>query len=107
MKPTEAQVRELWELCGLRYEYHVIVFGSASKSSGWYFGDRYIGKLPTMDSNNLIRYAVPKLFDELSKLGESYKFDRIWEAIKRALLDGTSIEDSVFWAIYPVLKEVK
>jgi len=87
-KPTDEQKKELWEYFG-KHTYWTY-------ENGW-------DNFPPIDLNNLFKYAVPKVYEDLGRKGESYKFDRIWDAIERALLDKEDVGTAVFWAIYSVI----
>ncbi len=57
-EPTQEQIQAFWEWCGF-------IHGSWQ---GWFelkdYGGKYIGDdLPTIDLNNMFKYAVPKLQD--------------------------------------------
>jgi len=98
-EPTKAQEKEFWERCGFKWW---------DTAEAWCFGkDEVSRELPPIDLNNLFKYAVPKLWKKLNRDGEAYKFDRIWKAIIRALLDGEDISDAVFWVIWEVINDRK
>lgn len=60
-EPTQAEIREFWEWCGLK-----VVSEAARLSSGlyileaWRMPDGEINFRPALDLNNLFKYAVPK-----------------------------------------------
>lgn len=104
-QPTKEQVKELWERCG-----GVLVGANYNDGCPAHFvmlDGKWIMPPETIDLNNLFKYAVPKLWKKLNRDGEAYKFDRIWKAIIRALLDGEDISDAVFWVIWEVINDRK
>lgn len=108
-EPTEAEVKELWEWCGL------------TKAGVWWFSPR--GKMmdvipPRIDLNNLFKYAVPKL-KELNRYNIELKslvnYPSVYLARIEANLNPNAYPNSktndkdpalaLFWAIYKVMKE--
>ena len=115
-KPTEEQIREFWEWCGLLYEG----YGNANRLKA--------KNLPPIDLNNLFKYAVPKLLEEYNI--ESYSFKQcdnwyysevnIWrkgstkhsfeilhdEHIAKHFEQGTDLDEitalALFWALWQV-----
>ena len=90
MKPTNEQIKEFWEWCG-----QVTVRRVRSHEPGSFRDQAYY---PTLDLNNLFKYAVPKLDEETKKA----VFDE-W----LYLMDVNRNEDpalALFWAIYGVIK---
>ncbi len=97
-EPTEAQIKEFWEWCGL-----------IKIKRGWKFpnGDALIDcGNPPIDLNNLFRYAVPKL--------DKYRLEVDWSKIERHFAyaeigekSGTVWNDdpalALFWAIWAVI----
>ncbi len=75
-KPTQEQIRELWEWCGFKIEWDspynksrcAIIFPDGSRhrllSESLDVIVDPIKYLPPMDLNNLFEYAVPKLGDK-------------------------------------------
>ena len=54
-EPTEAQIKEFWEWCGFKFT-----------GGDWcYAPDRmhHLRRPPTIDLNNLFKYAVPRLME--------------------------------------------
>ena len=90
-EPTEAQIKEFWEKCGLYYkDYSVLEAANSCEAmcmdrpiSGWYDSK---GKLvsfktvPVVDFNNLFKYAVPKL-------QEKFSYTEYWELMDKWLDD--------------------
>ena len=83
-----------------RYTYYKSV-------AGWYDpkGKHFIAR-PYLDIKNLFRYPIPKLWIELGKEGQSYKLDRLWDAIKQALSDDTNVAEALGVAVLGIIKEV-
>ena len=93
-EPTDAQKREFWEWCGFRYENHGYdrsVDGEWFDPSGKYFKSG-IKSLPPIDTNNLFKFAVPKVKEHIEKtsaldpVNEPYQLmekvaEEIWEWI--------------------------
>ena len=99
-KPTKEQQTVFWKWYG---------WSPSSGVIGWWVspdGKKEIGGIPIVDYNNLYKYAIPKLFEELSKVGKSFMFDRIWEATVRALLDKEDVALALFWVCDELRKEV-
>ena len=97
MKPTEEQIKELWEWCGWQLEANI---------------DGFV--LPPIDLNNLFRYAVPKFCScELSIEEGIFAVVRVGDPhlgvashlieIKDGRVD-TAFALALFWAIYKVIK---
>ena len=108
-KPTEAQIKELWERCGFVNE--ITRSPSLSGFGGddvynWTRPDKVIHskKLPTIDLNNLFKYAVPKLQD---LRWVKFYFDGECE-LRIGNRGITGVDDdpalALFWAIYEVIK---
>ena len=110
-EPTDEQLREFWEWCGLDIEE----CGSGEKL-GELFGtdviDSYIivhypdggnGRyLPATDLNNLFRWAVPKVFERLSANAEKVAF--INDAVCDSIANECTITLALFWAIWEVIQ---
>ena len=90
-RPTEAQIKEFWEWCGIRYEpdedEFKVIFPD---SQPWYnFGhDWKMDEIePPVDLNNLFKYAVPKVLNltGIDFAGSNEDFDswicRVWYGI--------------------------
>ncbi len=114
--PTEAQVKEFWEKCGLHYypdceciRIKGICWGESEETHGinghWHF------TRPSIDLNNLFKYAVPKVLEG----GRDINLGNTSSGWACIIIDGngeTCNEDkdpalALFWAIYPILKEAK
>ena len=102
MKPTNEQVREFWEWCGVRPEkvYEQLSFRGGS----------YYLKYPELDLNNLFKYAGPKLLDEGWDIMISYNQEfKTWDVelshpTKQAILEQkTTLVTALFWAIWEVI----
>ncbi len=101
MKPTYEQVKEFWEWCGWNYtptykRKSLLEWGwqSPSVTDG-----EYQDYLPSIDLNNLFKYAVPKL--------KSKAFLVLW--MMRLIEDWAEGKEpnpalALFWAIYEVMK---
>ena len=67
-KPTDSQIRELWEKCGFKYD--TTKTKGFVHDIGWRYPDGHvcggchISYLPPIDLNNLSRYAIPKFIKE-------------------------------------------
>ena len=53
-EPTQEQIKEFWEWCGLKGK--------------WAEGGKYL-KFPRLNLTNLFKYAVPLILEELKRLG--------------------------------------
>lgn len=117
-QPTEAQIKEFWEWCGL-----------TRIKRGWKFpdGDALIDcGNPPIDLNNLFKYAVPKLFtwsigknwelqDDLTikENGIKASVDLHWvdpnkyDQIKASEAISETPALALFWAIWEVIKNDK
>ncbi len=106
MKPTEQQIKEIWEWCGLTYEYSPYTNSSGSywyilrdtegstitcNGIGWF----PIGRQLSIDLNNLFEYAVPKLKKEIPP-ARFYAILREWVD---QIMRGDNPADSLFWLI--------
>jgi hypothetical protein len=115
MKPTEEQVKKVWEWCGFWYDTTkstglVMEIGWRSPS-GKVLGGCHVSYLPKIDLNNLFKYAVPKLnaygFYYATELSDEH---RVWVEINGQI--GGVVKDkdpalALFWAIYKVIEEKK
>lgn len=96
MKPTDSEVKEFWESCGLRTEYE-------DEVQYWYDPDgTLIGKgfwewSPPIDLNNLFRYATPLLDEFLDIDTEIIPLLEKW--IKASYLEDKDPAPALFWAI--------
>ena len=90
-EPTEAQIKELWEGCGLKKPHYF--WRSPS-------GKQLTAGTPPVDLNNLWEYVIPQLCKEY----------RNWRSVLHDWIDqctGDYGKDTLalFWAIYEVMKE--
>lgn len=101
-QPTETQIKEFWEWCGLPYDG----YGNTSRLKA--------KNLPVIDLNNLFKYAVPKLIDMKYEITVRC-FDAKWEVNLFAGqqpykdYDLQDVDDpalALFWALWQV-KESK
>ena len=109
-KPTEAQAKEFWEGCGLKYEditdkhiWFTLVYPSGNKETIWRLQ-------PSIDLNNLFKYAVPKLVAIVGR-DKSYTiicqtiYKLLWDNFAGSLGDFQSVLAlTLFWAIWEVIK---
>ena len=89
-KPTEAQIKEFWEWCG----YNWVTYA--------------MGEVPSLDLNNLFKYAVPKITDYT--LGKHFPGGCYAEVYKDTKYHrGYSIDKdpalALFWAIWGVFHD--
>lgn len=100
MKPTDEQIKEFWEWCG-----QVTVRRVRSHEPGSFRDQAYY---PTLDLNNLFKYAVPNL--EIACVRLMGTINRRFEGF--ASIDLNKIGQvehkdpalALFWAIYEVIK---
>ena len=109
-EPTEAQIKEFWEWCGLQLFDHPrigLVWLNIDKSLT-FLGD----KLP-IDLNNLFRYAVPRLAKGIELTVSLHKIHGgLWSCILTTYKgDIATVEAryndpalALFWAIMEVIK---
>ena len=76
-EPTDAQVKEFWGKCG--FAFH----DGSGWMYGWYQEDKLVGQDIKLDLNNLFKYAVPFLIEELAnsmaqKGAVDLDFCRLW-----------------------------
>ena len=93
MKPTDKQIQEFWELCGLKWD---------SVIGHWDYPDSSPhSQLPPIDLNNLWRYAMPKLMGHNYLIGYCVllewikEYTNVWNTVDPAL--------ALFWTIYRAL----
>ena len=94
MKPTEAQVRELWEWCGQKNIIFVDGLCMHDNSKGqrtWL----------NLDLNNLFQYATDRVKD---KIGEKEYFKLLVGWCQKVARGEDHLAKALFWAIYPILK---
>jgi len=109
-KPTQEQIREFWEWCGFeraRFEPTVKGVSKYQYEVGyWVYPDNITDKmiwsqeLPSIDLNNLFKYAVPKLDKELAlTILRSWVFNIL---TTKPAKDNPAL--ALFWPIYKVMK---
>ena len=130
-EPTEEQIKELWEWCGLIHINNleppdVIQVSNSCEAmildrpvNGWYLPMGFepdnpkrlvsVKDYPTIDLNNLFKWAVPNLFWTVGP--------ERWASIMKNWIDEICLGDmlykpeaealALFWAIYKVIKEQK
>ena len=129
MKPTQEQIKEFWEWCGLIHINNPIPIEAANSCeaiaidkplNGWYCPDYAKGtsklisfkETPIIDLNNLFKWAVPKL----EEIGLDIELKRTIEPKWRVIISNytdrppTMGDDdnpalALFWAIWKVVKE--
>jgi len=120
-EPTEEQIKELWEWCGLepikREDSDEVVRWDLPNG-----GFRFYA--PDIDLNNLFKWAVPKLTETYAELRviftygsvmncSLYRFGKLYSRKKNfqwIRIGEQSDKDpalALFWAIYKVIKEVE
>ena len=118
MKPTIEQTEKFWEWCGFKQLpkgnrfYH---FEQTRKVMDWQApSSETIPYLPSLDLNNLFKYAVPKLitlgYDCLISTSEDFYECEICDSrfppVKQAQLKQDKDPAlALFWAIYKVIEE--
>ena len=115
-KPTEEQIKKLWERCGFRYIFGEKVRSGKFTEQNYYWiaptGRRYF-KIPLIDLNNLFAYVMPFLQDK------GYQIDIVCfehkgfavspfyvlddQTRKLVEIKGDDLALALFWAIYEVL----
>jgi len=108
-KPTEAQIKEFWEWCGLvsrEVTYQGKTWREWSNSDGG-FESRYT---PPIDLNNLFKYAVPLAIEELrhykrNTLSVRSARDRLFRKWLCGYQEGVLDEYALFWTIWKVKSE--
>ena len=132
-EPTDLQVKKFWEKCGFyskvitsksadfngiymdkngnfkkmpdTYERTLWHDPEITPDSGcrdyWYAENG----LPPIDLNNLFRYAIPKVYEELCRKGRYYKMMKIYKSVEYQAKWGEYNPDiELFWAIWEALK---
>lgn len=119
-QPTEEQIKELWEWCGLVYINNPIAAGVANSCeamiadkplNGWYFPDYAKGtsKLVSfketlaLDLNNLFKWAVPQLDGYMMFTGEGGVHFIASKGNVKSEAIAEKEELAVFWAILLVI----
>ena len=100
-KPTEAQISELWEWCGirtLRYgtpQIHLLRF---EYPDGTNHSNR-----PPMDLNSLFKYAAPRVWELCTDSTELYRIMDAW--LREYVFNDVDPADTLFWALDKIRKE--
>jgi len=110
MKPTEEQIKELWEKLADDVEHY-----NEDKHRHYRFGEEWTEDEPSIDLNNLFRWAVPKVIagghwlgmitTEMSS-GTQYTFAIYVQKYKTKPEHEASNKDpalALFWAIWEVI----
>ncbi|KKK70402.1 hypothetical protein LCGC14_2924340 [marine sediment metagenome] len=120
-EPTEAQAKEFWEWCGLKFKKQGIMgINYYNTPNGGFVSE------PPIDLNNLFEYAVPKLwnfgllecifhreiamFDDSGKFREQEKVYYRWHLLLESQIlnpidgYGETPALALFWAIWEVIK---
>ena len=97
-KPTEAQIKEFWERCGFKRV-------NWKGWRGWEYPD--LGattELPSIDLNNLFKYAVPKAIAELimTGIGTRNSWGKLLKVWMDFYFEGIELESALFWALWQV-----
>ena len=98
-QPTPEQIKEFWEWCGL-----------IKIKRGWKFsnGDVLFDADPSIDLNNLFKYAVPKLEAHWIRFSGLSCTIRVWEDGREYYKQSEDPALALFWAIWEIIqKEVK
>ena len=108
--PTDEQIKEFWEWCGLEYRQEPrTVCGYPSQEYRWCFGSRKLERYPVLDLNNLFEYAVPKL--HAWTIGSCPDGDVCAVAVLSEGIRGECCTKTpalaLFWAIWEVIKGTK
>ncbi len=109
-QPTSEQVRWFWEKCGFQFIEVLVAKVSDTGTRGYWLcpdDSSRLEILPSVDLNNLFKYAVPRLDKPISL----YKMTRVefWTAKVGASIQ---IRDNnpalaLFWAIWEVIQREK
>lgn len=117
-KPTDAQIKEVLEWCGLEIVDNIWVEDHYEPDGQWYdecghlYEGDYLYGIPSIDPNNLIKYAVPLVVKKLeSRFDEATNRVRGLELLFakwiKKIREGYSIGDALFWAIYEVFQDAE
>ena len=90
-KPTEEQIKKLWEWCGIKTKVRVGDKANTHKATICF----------PIDLNNLFEYAVPKLSSKMAKYKVMYLLKDWVEAITIFDKDPAL---ALFWAIWEVME---
>jgi hypothetical protein len=103
-EPTQEQIKKFWEWCGFYRD----------EQKWWYKPDGNLWGFftaPSLDLNNLFKYAVPKLsILRFSYIPETVPELYRWETMKPiqsylTVIEGDNPALALFWAIYQVMEE--
>lgn len=122
-QPTQEQIKEFWEWCGLKWFWNhnpdcrCDAVDNDDSMRSWYYKDGNEWKLATrfwnepmkVDLSNLFQYAVPKLGHyhlQNTPLKDSKHYARVQSADNKwAEVYANDPALALFWAIYSVIKE--
>ena len=127
LNPTEEQIREFWEWCGLTYKDYPINYASNSCEamcldpplSGWYDQKEKLVSfktVPKLDLNNLFKWAVPKLEKSLELTVTFHRcHGNIWSCLLTTYKGDIAVEPAkhtnpalaLYKAIEKLIDEVK
>lgn len=110
-KPTEEQIKEFWEWCGLKYTcpYWVDENGDCAL-----YGEYYSELLSSINLNNLFKYALPELlffiveFNCTSTDGNcvvTLEDFYLAQPVKKYQAENKNPALALFWAIYKLIKD--
>jgi len=111
MPITEAEIKEFWEKCGLTVSFYKGIYENVPI---WVDGNGEIvsqidGDFPSVDLNNLFKYAVPMALGELAKQGycpPMMKLFQLWyDALVTLSGDSGNTKDAAT-ALFRVLQRV-
>ncbi len=130
-QPTQGQIKEFWEWCGVKYKPDHDVFRvTLPDGESYNFGHNWVMDEiePPIDLNNLFKYAVPFLLEKHT-IVETYSFKQenglyyseteVWDGderqlkgklVSKAFAQDFSLEKvnalALFWALWQI-KEAK
>ena len=96
---TEKERQEFWEWCGWKWLSSLQCWESPDTTQVR-LNKKGIYKMP-IDLNSLFSYAVPKVLD---KIGREKLIKLVLDALCKAIELKVKLEDTLFWAIYEVIK---
>ena len=100
MKPTEEEIKRVWQWCGLWYEQPYWMHKNCEEGNCCFYGEYYQELLKSINLNNLFKYAVPKAKLQLGQRGLRRLLQEWGERI--ILNDDPAL--ALFWAIYKVIE---
>jgi len=116
MKPTEEQIKRLWEWCGVKPEILTVRITPVVMAKGKTLegGSRIQEIYPPIDLNNLFKWTREKLQElELQSITFSWRRNGECEATLwfysgiRINGLGRKEEEALFWVIWKVIKEIE